>query len=111
MPITARAATDKITELRSKLAIYAHWVEVIQANYMPQDGGPPETRIEREDGGHATEAHFQSVLDDVEHRCAELREELAEWENLVFEPVKLEEEEAEVHELEKRTKVARRAKA
>lgn len=86
MTITAGAASAKISELRSKLAIYNAWVELINANYMPCDGGPAEVHITREDGGTATEAHFTAVLEDIEHKCAELREELVEWENLVFEP-------------------------
>lgn len=86
MQITAGAASDKISELRSKLAIYASMVELIHANYMPGDGGAPEVRITRPDGGTATGPHFESVLEDIEIKCAEIREELAEWEGLVFSP-------------------------
>lgn len=85
MPITAGVASEKINELKSKLAIYGSWVELIHANYMPNDGGAPEVRITREDGGTATEAHFESVLEEIEEKCVELREELASWEGLVFE--------------------------
>ncbi len=86
MAITARAAADKISELRSKLAVYATWTETIKVNYMPSDGGAPEVRIHREDGGAVTEDHLIAVLDDIETKCDELRAELAEWESLVFEP-------------------------
>jgi hypothetical protein len=86
MPITARAAADKIDELRSKLAIYTTWSEVIHASYLPSDGGSPEVRIAREDGGSVREQHLRSVLDDIEQKQAELREELGEWESLTFEP-------------------------
>ena len=53
---------------------------------MPCDGGAPEVRIERDDGGAVNEAHLRAVLKDVEDKCEEIREELTEWENLVFEP-------------------------
>jgi uncharacterized membrane protein len=84
--ITAGAASEKINELKSKLAIYKSLVELIHANYIPSDGGAAEVRITRDDGGSATDAHFASVLEDIEGKCVELREELAEWEGLVFSP-------------------------
>jgi hypothetical protein len=86
MPITAGAASNKITELRSKLAIYKNWVETIRANYLPCDGGDAEIRITRDDGGSCVESHFLAVIADVEEKCDEIREELAQWEGLVFEP-------------------------
>ncbi len=88
MSITAGAASNKISELRSKLAVYDAWVDLIRQNYLPSDGGPPETPLMRDDGGRVTPEHFQSVMEDIETRCSEIREELAEWEGLVFEPVK-----------------------
>lgn len=92
MPITARAASDKISELRSKLAVYHTWRETIEANYLPSDGGTPEVRITREDGGNVTEAHLESVIEEITEKCTELQQELDEWEALVFEP-----KQAEVH--------------
>lgn len=102
--ITAGAASDKISELRSKLAIYAAWTELIETNYLPSDGADAETSISRADGGRVVEAHFRSFLEDVEARCEELREELSEWESLVFQPKREAAPEAapqkgEVHEL------------
>ena len=95
--ITAGAASDKISELKSKLAIYAAWADLIEANYMPSDSGEAEAFVGRSDGGRVSEAHFRSFLEDVEARSAELREELAEWEGLVFQPKAR--PEGEVHEL------------
>lgn len=88
MAITAGAASNKISELRSKLAIYDAWVELLQQNYLSSDSGPPETPLFRQDGTRVPDVHFFSVMEDIEARCVELREELAEWEGLVFEPVK-----------------------
>lgn len=86
MSITAGAASNKIIELKSKLAIYSSWVELIKANYLPYDGGAAEVVVTRDDGGICSEQHFQAVLADVEAKTAEIREELGEWEGLVFEP-------------------------
>jgi hypothetical protein len=86
MAITAGAASDKIHELRSKLAVNATFAELVRNNYMPCDAGAPESVITREDGGAVTEKHLGAVLEDLEHQAAELREELGQWEGLVFEP-------------------------
>lgn len=86
--ITAGAASNKISELRSKLAIYRNWVETLRANYMPSDGGRAEAQILRDDGGTCSEAHFHAVIEDIEEKAAEVQEELAQWEGLVFEPAK-----------------------
>jgi hypothetical protein len=87
MSITAGAASNKIIELKSKLAIYASWVELIKANYLPYDGGAAEVTVTRDDdGGVCSEQHFQAVLADIDAKTAEIREELGEWEGLVFEP-------------------------
>ena len=86
MPITAKAASDKINELRSKLAIYSTWTETVLANYLPSDQVPAEMRITRDDGGNVTEEHLQTVLEEISDKADEVREELAEWEGLVFEP-------------------------
>lgn len=104
MPITAGMASEKISELKSKLAVYATWSDLLHANYMPSDGGRPEALIHREDGGTVTEAHLRSVLEDIEGKCEELREELAEWEALVFEP-----KTAEVTPLHPQTAVVKKA--
>lgn len=95
--ITAGAASEKISELRSKLAIHMAWAELIEANYLPADAGEAEAFISRSDGGRVSEAHFRSFLEDAEQRCVELRDELAEWEGLVFQPKAR--AEGEVHEL------------
>lgn len=84
--ITAGAASEKINELKSKIAIYNSWEELINANYLPNDGGSPEAHVVRDDGVTAAPAHFKSVLVDLEEKRDELRNELEEWENLVFEP-------------------------
>lgn len=86
MPITAGKASEKISELRSKLAVYDTLTELIHANYVGSDSGRAESRIDRPDGHVVTEAHLFSVLEDFESRQGELREELKQWEDLVFEP-------------------------
>jgi len=86
MPITAGAASDKIHELRSKLAVNSTFAELLRNNYLPMDGGLAEAVISRDDGGAVTASHLASVLEDLEHQAAELREELSQWEGLVFEP-------------------------
>lgn len=86
MTITAGAASDKILELKSKLAVYKAWSELIEASYMPGDAPSPEVRLFREDGGAVTEDHFKSVLSDIDVKCAELEQELSEWQGLTFQP-------------------------
>jgi len=83
--ITAGAASNKISELRSKLAIYQAWIDTIHNNYMPSDGAKAEATIERDDGMPCTEEHFTSVIVDIQEKINEVREELVQWEGLVFE--------------------------
>ncbi len=87
MTITAGAASDKISELKSKLAVYKHWHELIEASYMPGDAPTPEVKLFRDDGGAVSEDHFKSVLEDIDQKCLELEQELSEWQGLVFQPV------------------------
>lgn len=94
MPITAGAAAAKIIELRSKLAVYDSFIELIRANYMTCDSGKPEVTITRDDGGNVSESHFAAVIEDIEATKQGLEEELQEWEGLIFEP-----KSAEVREL------------
>lgn len=86
--ITAGAASDKISELRSKLAVYQAWMENLRVNYLPCDAGAPEIQLTREDGGLVNEKHFTAVLEELGEKCEELKEELEQWEGLVFEPAK-----------------------
>jgi hypothetical protein len=84
MTITAGAASDKISELRSKLAIYDALKDVIRANYMPSDGGVVELRLARQDGTSVSPSHFEAVIAELEERAVEALTELDEWEGMTF---------------------------
>lgn len=85
MPITAGAASAKINELRSKLAIYDVLKDVMRANYIPSDGGAVELRLLRPDGTSVSPAHFVSVIAELDERAQEVAGELEEWEAMTFE--------------------------
>jgi hypothetical protein len=85
MPITAGAASAKISELRSKLAIYDALKDVIRANYMPSDGGAVELRLARQDGTSVSPSHFEAVMAELDERAMEVISELDEWEGMTFE--------------------------
>jgi hypothetical protein len=85
MPTSAGAAAAKISELKSKLAIYDTIKDVIRANYLPSDGGAAELRVMRADGSSAAPDHFDSVLADLDEKSDELLQELRDWEGMMLE--------------------------
>ena len=85
MPTSAGAAAAKISELKSKLAIYETLKDVIKANYLPSDGGSAELRVMRADGSSAAPDHFNSVLEDLDEKSEELAQELRDWEGMMIE--------------------------
>lgn len=84
MSITAGEIAETISTIRSKIRVYETLKRLLEANYLPSDGGLAELRIDRSDGAYVTEKHFGSVLEEFEERLEALAEELKEWEGLVF---------------------------
>lgn len=99
---TAGEIADKISELRSKVAVQETLISQLRANYMSSDAGAGELRIQRQDGAVVPDHHFQVCIKDMDTMINELRGELEEWESLTFNTgpveVEVEEEDDEVEE-------------
>lgn len=83
---TAGGVADKISELRSKVAVYETLISLIKANYLSGDAGPGELRIMRKDGATVMDDHLKLTVGDIDEKIELLKEELEEWENLTFSP-------------------------
>lgn len=81
---TAGAVADKISELRSKIAVFETLCAQIRNNYLSSDAGPGELRITRKDGATVTQGHLKVSITDFEEHITALHEELEEWEGLTF---------------------------
>ncbi len=88
--ITAGAASAKISELKSKVAVYAALSDVIRANYLPADGAAAELTLYRDDKTSVAPDHIELVIQDLDNLTREALEELKEWEGLTFEPKRAE---------------------
>ncbi len=85
MPISAGQIADKISRLRSQVAIYDALLMQLQANYSLRDGvSIPEQSIYREDGGRVPPDHIKIAERELTEKVAELRVELERWERSIF---------------------------
>jgi hypothetical protein len=80
MPTVGQIA-DKISELKSRIAIAEGLQLYLRANYMSSDAGEPEMTFTRDDWATVPEAHIKTHLADVDEQLNEYREELEAWEN------------------------------
>lgn len=93
---------DKISENRSKIAVYKMLLLHIGSNYCGSDAGPAESRVVREDAAVVPAKDLQSVVLDITETVLSLKAELSEWENMTVaslpEPEPEEDEEDEDEE-------------
>jgi hypothetical protein len=80
--LTVGQITDKISEIRSKIAVYEGTVLHLKANYKSTDAGPAEMHFTRSDGAIVPEEHIDRFIDDTVFVVDGLRAELSQWENL-----------------------------
>lgn len=80
--LTVGQITDKISELRSRVAIYDGLILHIQSNYIRSDHGPAEMRFTREDNAFVSQGHLESATQSFYAEIDQLRAELQQWENM-----------------------------
>jgi hypothetical protein len=85
MPISAGTIVDKISEVRSKIAVFEGLVLHLKSNYLPSDAGDPEMKFYRGDYAPVPAPHVEASIGDVEHHLLDLREQLAQWEGIIVE--------------------------
>lgn len=105
---TVAQITDKISELRSKIAVTEALVLYLKTNYVSTDNMEAEMRITRSDFAVVPSSHIENTIIDLVDYIDGLRAELDQWENLSVQvpvPKKPEKiEKAEKKEPEKRKK-------
>ena len=80
---TVGQITDKISELRSKVAITDGLILHLKTNYLPSDGGDAEMHFTRAaDNGIVSASHVESAIADLVEHLDTLKHELHQWENL-----------------------------
>lgn len=85
MPISAGTIVDKISEVRSKIAVFEGLVLHLKSNYLPSDAGDPEMKFYRGDYAPVPAPHVEASIGDVEQHLLDLREQLAQWEGIIVE--------------------------
>ena len=83
MPISAGTIVDKISEVRSKIAVFEGLVLHLKSNYLPSDAGDPEMKFYRGDYAPVPAPHVEAAIGDVEQHLLDLREQLAQWEGII----------------------------
>ena len=85
MPISAGTVVDKISEVRSKIAVFEGLVLHLKSNYLPSDAGDPEMKFYRGDYAPVPASHVEASIGDMEQHLLDLREQLAQWEGIIIE--------------------------
>jgi hypothetical protein len=79
---TVGQITDKISELKSKIAIQEGVVLHLKANFMSSDAGEPEMHFTRDDYATVPEKHITTFIVEAVDEIDALKAQLEEWENL-----------------------------
>lgn len=82
MPLTVGQISDKISELRSKIAIQEGVALYLEANYKSSDAGSSEMHFTRNDHARVPEAHIDRYVEDTVEVLDTLRAELLQWESM-----------------------------
>lgn len=82
MSITAGSVVDKVSEIRSKIAVFEGLLLYLRSNYLSSDAGDAEMRFARADYATVPEAHVEGAMHELETRLKDFRDELHQWENL-----------------------------
>ena len=81
----------KISELRSKIAVYEGLVHYLKTNYLPSDHSDAEMSFTRTDFVRVPPPHIEASMADLVEKVDQLRVEMEKWEEM---PVSLEPEDA-----------------
>lgn len=82
MAITAGNALSKISEIRSKIAIFEGLIMYLRANYVSSDAGEAEMRFTRSDYATVPEKHVEVSVHELQEQIENMQRELEEWESL-----------------------------
>ena len=82
MPLTVGQISDKISELRSKIAIQEGVALYLEANFKSSDAGNSEMHFTRNDHARVPEAHIDRYIEDAAEHLSVLRAELHQWESM-----------------------------
>lgn len=82
MPLTFGQISDKVSELRSKIAIKEAFVLHLKANYKSSDAGSAEMHVTRDDFATVPEIHIDLFIEDTVDEIDTMRAELRQWESL-----------------------------
>jgi hypothetical protein len=102
---TVAQISEKISKLRSKIAVTEAVVLYLKTNYLPTDSVEAEMRVTRADFAVVPADHIEMSITDYVDYIDDLRAQLDEWENLSVEiPVPKKAEAKEKPEPEKKRK-------
>jgi len=82
MSLTFAQVSDKVSELRSKIAIQEMLVLHLSANYKSSDSGEAEMHVHRSDYATVPEAHIDKYIDQAVEQLEQMNLELQQWETL-----------------------------
>lgn len=83
MSISVGNVLDKISETRSKIAVFEGLILHLKSNYHTSDAGEPEMKFYRGDYAPVPEPHIEASIADMEALVKEFRAQLEQWENIV----------------------------
>lgn len=104
MSLTVVQIMDKVSELRSKIAIYEGLILYLKANYKSSDAGEAEMSFTRDDHATVPEVHVDTFIKDAVDTLDQMRVELEHWESM---PVPSPDDEVEVPAQTKKGKKSR----
>jgi hypothetical protein len=82
MPISVGSIVDKISEARSKIAIYKNVMLNLRSNYLSSADSEAEMQVVRADYAPVPEAHIELAIADLTVVVEELEALLKQWENI-----------------------------
>ena len=85
MSISAGSVVDRISEVRSKIAVFEGLVLHLKSNYITSsDSGEAEMKFYRGDYAPVPEAHVTTALVELESLVMDMRTLLAQWEGIMI---------------------------
>lgn len=85
MPISVGSIVDKISEARSKIAVYKSLVLHLRSNYLSSADSAAEMQVFRADYAPVPEPHIELTIADLSAMVSELEALLRQWENITVE--------------------------
>ena len=84
---TVKQIAEKVSLLRSRVAVYEGWLHHLQSNYVGTADTPPESVFLRADYGAVPREHLDHVMALVAEMISTAEAEIAELEALVIVPL------------------------